>query len=174
MESGQKDTLKIISEKLNTTVLTRRISELYYSNPSSDMEPYKNYTIIEYIQLYKVNRMLELGVISEKEHDLLIEIFSIRKYLNNKLVSELIRESSSENIYIAEDKKYHSKNKTLLSNSIKTIDEILDKYHLYISPFKLERLIDYTIKGEVGNYQDIHHEEQLESVALLMRELKNK
>ncbi len=39
MELGQKDTLKVISEKLNTTVLTRRISELYYSNPSSDMEP---------------------------------------------------------------------------------------------------------------------------------------
>ena len=174
MESLPKDTLNKISERLNAMVLTRRIAEMYYNSNNIDIEPYKNYTIIEYIQLYKTNRMLELGVINEKEHNCLMELFAIRKYLNNKLVSELIRESSSENIYIYEDKRYVSKNKKILSSSIQKIDEELSKYNLNMTPLELEKLIDYSILGEKADYQNTYLTDlnELESLTNQMRELK--
>ena len=164
-----KDTLKQISEKLNTTVLTRRISEIYYNSYKSDIVPYKDYTIIEYIQLYKTNRMLELGIIQEKEYNYLIELYATRKYLNNKLVSELIRESSSDNIYIHEDERYVSKIKSTLTSSIRNIDEVLEKYHLNFTPFNLEELVDNIIKGEELNYTPL---EELESIAKKIKSLK--
>jgi len=164
-----KDTLKQISEKLNTSVLTRRISEIYYNSYKSDIIPYKDYTIMEYIQLYKANRMLELGVIQEKEYNYLIELFASRKYLNNKLVSELIRESSSDNIYIYEGERYVSKTKSTLINSIKDIDEILEKYHLNFTPLDLEELVNSVIKGEELNYTPL---EELESTTKKVKSLK--
>lgn len=164
-----KDTLKQISEKLNTTILTRRVSEIYYNNHREDIVPYNNYTIIEYLQLYKANRMLELGVISEKEYNYLIELFAIRKYLNNKLVSELIRESSSDNIYIYEGERYVSKTKLTLTSNIRNIDEILERYHLDFTPLALEELIDIVIKGEGHNFTPL---EELESVTQKVKSLK--
>lgn len=164
-----KDTLKQIGEKLNTTVLTRRISEIYYNSYKSDIAPYKDYTIMEYIQLYKTNRMLELNIISEKEYDYLIELYATRKYLNNKLVSELIRESSSDNIYIYEKERYVSKAKSILASNIRDIDEILEKYHLNFTPLNLEELVDNIIKGEELNYTPL---EELESITKKVKFLK--
>lgn len=167
--SKDNDALRLISDKLNMTVLNRSMREICYSHP--ELEAYKDYSIMEYIQLYKTSRMFELGVISEYEYESLIELFATRKYLNSKLVSELINESASHNIYIPMEERYISKNKATLAKSITQIDELLRKYNLNSSQIDLKSLIDYTIQGEAHQTTPLPSRDELEAVTIRMREL---
>ena len=172
MEAVTNDALKLISDKLNMTVLNRSMREICYSHP--ELGAYKDYSIMEYIQLYKTSRMFELGAISEREYESLIELFATRKYLNSKLVSELINESASHNIYIPMEERYVSRNKAILAKSIAQIDDLLGRYNLNSSQVDLKSLIDYTVQGETQQKTPLPNQEELETVTKRMRELTTK
>lgn len=56
-----------------------------------DISSYENYSIKEFIQLYKLGRLYVLGIISESEYDNLRELIDIRKEISIELGKEVLK-----------------------------------------------------------------------------------
>jgi hypothetical protein len=142
----------LIENNINAYVSTL-IDELQYH---TDKE-YDEYTVMEFLTLYRIQRLFELNLISKKECDSLIELFEMRQKLLEELVKEqyknlinLMREFNNEPVLEeASNDKIDS-----LREQISGIDCIFKKYHLDQS-INLLKIIDFCIKGEHYEKQDI-------------------
>ena len=129
------------------------IDELQYH---TDKE-YDEYTVMEFLTLYRIQRLFELNLISKKECDSLIELFGMKQ----KLLEELFKEQYEKLInYIREFNNEPVLEETTddkincLREQISGIDCIFKKYHLDQS-INLLKIIDFCIKGEHYEKQDI-------------------
>ena len=164
--------LDTISDKLFANITISKVSDAcYHSYHDVDIKKYQNYTISEFIQLYKINRMFELGAISEEEYNSLQILFNAKRKLDKKLGEELSKELKSEDIYSGR-KAYTSKTKSKLHQEIERIKREFDKYSLNIDDINLESIINTIIAGEKYNNWLISDVEQLKGVAQETKKLK--
>ncbi len=120
----------------------RNITRMYIS--SADEIDYSNYTIEQFIVLYKLCRMEELGVISREIADNLREILDMKRHIATIIGGEAKRE-----LY---EPSYRSVLLPKLHKTIDTIDSHLKEYHLTIDDINLVDMLDASIKDENKPY----------------------
>ena len=101
---------------------------------------YGNYTIEHFLILYKLSRMEELGVVSEKIANDLKEILDIKTK-----VGIMIGEEAKKELYI---ESYKSADLPKLHEMSGIINDHLKNYHLTIDDISLVDMIDAIIKEE--------------------------
>ena len=117
-------------------IKVRDITRNYLSKVTG--EDYNTYTIEQFLILYKLNRMEELGVISEKIASDLREILEVKKE-----VDTLTGKEAKKELY---DPSYKSADLQELHKMSETIYTHLKKYHLTIDDISFEDMIDASIK----------------------------
>ena len=116
----------------------RDISRNYISKVAGDN--YNEYTIEQFLLLYKLNRMEELGVISKTIANDLKGLLDVKKEVNTT-----IGEEARKQLY---DPSYNSDYLSELHKRSEMIDTELKKYHLTIDDISFEDIIDTIIKEE--------------------------
>ncbi len=153
MTDKEKEILELIGDNYKTSMSTSTIGYQYYhSYKDIDISFYEHFTVEEFLQLYKINRMLELGVINEKEHKNLVDLFYAKKDLGERLGEEGLKELRSEDD--SSKSKYVSKTKGVLSSSLVKIDKVFAKYRLCPDDLELETIMDSLILGEEAEYEN--------------------
>ncbi len=172
MEKNIEDILGAISDKLSTRMSVGKVNDVFYhAYHDVNTSKYGSYTIEEFLQLYKINRMFELGAISKEECDNLTILFHTKRKLERKLGDEVSKEMRPEDIY-SDRKAYTSKIKPKLLKEIERIEKEFDKYYLNIDKMELKELIDTIIESEDYDNWLISDIEQLKEVAKEVKRLK--
>ena len=105
-----------------------------YKSYYSLVNRYQNYSILDLINLCKIDRLLELRIIPEDIHRSLKELYKMRIELFEKLDNKLDIDENEMN---------------LLSLKIDKIDSELNKYNIDIYNMNFRMLLDSTIKDEL-------------------------
>lgn len=126
--------LKIYMKGMKVRSVTRN----YLSEASGNN--YGNYTIEQFIILYKLNRMEELGVINEDIASNLRELLDMKMH-----VGSIIGEEAKRALY---DPTYQTEDLSKLHKMTEKIDNHLKKYHLTMDDISLKDMIDTSIKEE--------------------------
>lgn len=126
--------LKIYTKSIKVHSITRN----YLTK--EDGSEYNDYTIENFLILYKINRMEELGVVSEKIASNLKEILDIKTK-----VGAMIGEETKKELYI---QSYKSPDLPKLHKMAEVINNHLKNYHLTIDDISLVDMIDAGIKEE--------------------------
>lgn len=116
----------------------KSVNYKYYSKITS--HEYDDCTIEQFLILYKLNRMKELGVISDAVSDKLNEILSIKNQIDN-----LIGKEASKVLY---SNSNASNSLEELNKMSETIHNQLKKYHLTTEDLSFADMIDSIIKEE--------------------------
>lgn len=109
---------------------------------------YIDYTYKDIIQAYKINRLQEVGVITEREYSNLRELFNMRIALNEKLSLQMSKDLFNLSLEDYNDGKLVSKEAHDIIAKIVKIDEEFKKYHLDLDDFELRTLVDLSIQNE--------------------------
>ena len=116
----------------------RNITRNYLSRPSE--RGYNDYTIEEFLILYKLSKMEEMGVISDKKATDIKEILDIKRQVDARTIEEAKREMYEET--------YRSRDLPELNKLSATINNYLKKYHLTIDDMNFTEMIETSIKKE--------------------------
>ncbi len=109
---------------------------------------YINCTYKDIIQAYKINRLQETGVITEREYSSLRELFNLRIELNEKLSLQMSKDLFNLSLEDYNDGRLVSKEAHDIIAEIVNIDEEFKKYHLDLDDFELRTLVDLSIQNE--------------------------
>lgn len=168
MNDIKEKILSYINIRLKSSLETNKVSEMYYkSTDCKGIDDYSDYSFEELIQLYKIDRLLELGVISEDVHHNLLELININKALIGKYTEQFFKDFEKVDLYDDYPKDWKSKKTIFLEKKLNEIAAIYDKYNLNITDFELKELIDFIIRNE--NHDD-KNDEQLD---IFIRAMKN-
>ena len=172
MEKNIEEILGAISDKLSTRMSVVKVNDVFYhAYHDVNTSKYGSYTIEEFLQLYKINRMFELGAISKEERENLTILFHAKRKLNRKLGEECLKEMRPEDIY-SNERTYTSKIKAKLHREIERIEKEFDKYSLNLDDIELKTIIDTIINGEGYKNWIATDTEQLKEVAKEVKRLK--
>lgn len=119
-------------------IKVRNITRNYLSETEGNK--YNNYTIEQFLLLYKLNRMTEMKVINESVSNKLKELLDIKMQVDN-----LIGEETRKGLYI---ESYKSSTLPELHKMEDIINKELKKYHLTIEDINFQEMIDLSIKTE--------------------------
>lgn len=126
--------LKLYTKSIKVHNITRN----YFSKGIGS--EYDDYTIEHFLLLYKLSRMEEIGVVSEKIARDLKEIIDIKTK-----VGTMIGEEAKKELYI---ESYKSSDLPKLHKMAEAINNHLKNYHLTIDDISLVDMIDLSIKEE--------------------------
>lgn len=164
MSKKHKDTItELINDELNWTFLKSSIQNeraiMGYYAPTDFPTEYDDYKFIDYLVLYKIDRLYELKKISKKEQELLKELYNIRLELMDR-DGELLYDDIDNNTHI------HDKERTVLEEQIHIINDRFLDYNIVLSdgPFsdiKVEEIIDKVIATE--DYTNKPSDKELDS-----------
>lgn len=153
----------LINSELNIGFLEKKIGDARYKYeryvPVEITNEYDNYTILDYLVLYKINRMFQLGKISESQRDLLINLFNLKMELEKKYNDCLLGGEAD-----------------LILDQILLIEEKLAKFDLIPAPtndeveFKIEDIIDRLIVA--SDCKNVPNNSELEATIKRVREKK--
>ena len=151
MKKEYTDTIiNLINDDLNWSFLKKNIcnerTEAEKHAPVSYPKYYDQYSYLDYINFYKMNRLYELNKITKKEQILLSTLYNIKLDLDKKL-GKLLLDDVRNNTFSSE------KEKELLENEISRIVKILLKYNILVtnnpySDLKIDEVIDSVISTE--------------------------
>lgn len=119
------------------TTKVRDITRNYISTPTYD---YDDYTIEQFLILYKLNRMEEIGIINETIANDLKGILDMKRH-----VGAIIEEETKKELYVL---SYKSTDLPKLHKMVKTIDNHLKKYHLTPDDISFKDMLDASVKAE--------------------------
>lgn len=147
--------LDLINSELNIGFLEKKIGDARWEYeryaPVEITSRYDNYTILDYLVLYKINRMFQLGKISESQRDLLTNLFNIKRQL---------------------EKKFYGSN--AIYDKITEIEQELAKFGLIPvdgeDEFRIEDIIDKLIMA--SDYGNVPTSSELEATIKRVREKK--
>ena len=161
MEKKEKEFIKWMLSNIDISLRsdlnsTKMGKECYRSNTDIDVSEYCNYSYEEVIQLYKINRLSEIGVITDTEYANLIDLFKMKRLLHNKLTLQFAEDSYNLSL-LDEDNKEEliSPKARLIIDEIRKIEDRFALYHLNVSDFELKSLIDLAIQSEDYSKCDI-------------------
>lgn len=123
--------LKVYSKVKKVNSITRRfLSE----------EEYGNYTIEQFLVLYKLNRMEKLGVVNQNIASTLKEMLDMKRH-----VATVIGDEAKRAMY---DPAYNATDLSKLHDIDNKINNHLKKYHLTIEDISLKDIVDTSIMIE--------------------------
>ena len=156
--------LDLINSELNTGLLGKKIGDARWeyerSVPVEITSRYDNYTILDYLVLYKINRMFKLGKISERQRDLLINLFNLKMELEKKY-NECFLGGEADLIL---DQIF------LIEKELARFDLIPFPKEEYDADFKIQNIIDKLIKAY--DYEKVPNNSELEATIKRVREKK--
>jgi len=126
--------LKIHMKVIKVRDITRR-----FFSDTTDHE-YDELTIEQFLVLYKLNRMEELGIIKKDVASYLKELLDMKMHIGT-----IIGEEAKRKLY---DPSYNSNDLEKLHKMSETIDKHLKKYHLTIEDINLNEMLESSIKKE--------------------------
>ena len=156
MDSKMEQILELIIISLNSEAKNKKIGDLInnlrlnHNVECSDL--YNDYTINEFIVLFQINYLNNIGIIDKETEDFLRKIIFLKKELNKRIEC-----MAYNNMFI--EKKHNYQEIQYLRSKIDKIDEILSKYHLLINDDDYERLFITSI--EKDDYQNIANKEEI-------------
>lgn len=121
-------------------IKVRNITRHYFSN----MDDYSNFTIEQFLLLYKLSRMEELGTVNGEIANSLREILDMKMHIGS-----IIGEEAKKELY---DPSYKNDDLQRMRQSLKTINSHLKKYHLTIDDIKFADVFDVYIKSENNEF----------------------
>ena len=165
--------LDLIELELNWMFLGRNIGEERYNierNTNAPVEytrEYDEYTFLEYLVFYKMNRLFELGKISEKQRNLLGELYCESFRIMSES-SKLLQDDWDNETHL------HKKEISLLNDRVEEIYAILAKFNLLPSSdlfpeVNLKDIIDKIINTE--DYSKTISDSKLDNV---LKKIKTK
>ena len=144
--SGMRDTDKmfdLINDIINNDFLSRNIGHERYTLERNTNEQldysrlYDKYSFLEYLTLYKINRLQELGKISDAQRDLLIQL-----YMDGLNIEKNMVNLKGENLQMAFDE-------------LNLINDELNKYNLSLdSKIDIKKIIDLSFEKESNIYYE--------------------
>jgi len=141
--------LQLLNDYLKAEMEVKNIGDIRYRTPI-DIYEYDKYKLEEFLIIYKIKRLAELGIISEKMATLLRELYDSKIEIEKQIGEEqLFVSNEEENEY----KIFLQK----LEEKVQLIDITLNKYNLNPDKFDLINIIDMIIKNQ--KYDKITDEE---------------
>ena len=145
-KSSMKDIFSELSFNLKSYFMIKRVGDITsfveHSAPVKCTKKFDNYTVEDFLIIYKINRLLELGIISDKKAKLLNDLYNmklrIREYIADEFYKNLDNFGTIKN-NLKIDK---------LNEQLNEINKILIEYHLTLEDFELKNTFDNLIKSE--------------------------
>ena len=164
--SSKKDIFKEVSLHLKNYCMITDIGEItwlieHYA-PVECSKKFDEYTIEEFLIMYKIGRLFDLGVVSKKEAVKLKELYDLKLLIDSKIGDEHRKEIDNFNIYEPNKTRLSNPRLEELKKKSEQIDNLLVKYHLTPEDFELENIFDNLIKSE--NYNNSHRTEEIENI----------
>ena len=164
MDSKMEQILELIIISLKKTSTSKKIGDIIFEQKDLHNYPctneYDNYTIEQFLVLFRISYLKYLNIIDEETSKLLEGLYLLRMDLNRRM-----GDIAYKNLY---DKNERDQEKIdSLYNGVQKIDEVLNKFHL-LAPCEDSELLFFTTI-ENGNYENIASNEEIKE---LMKELK--
>ena len=164
MDNKMEEILGIILTSLKSKIEVTRISEVLWdcmhSYSVECTHEYNDYTVEEFLVLYKIKYLKSLGIIDNETTESLEDLFSLKQTLENKL-GELTRHELYEKGMVDEK----AVDNVLLG--LEKIEEVLNKYGIVFEEDDYLRM--FLAPVHEINYQDIPKCEEIKS---LIKEIK--
>ena len=126
--------------------------ELDNFKSEKDIERFKDYTLSDFLTLYKIKLLAENKTISKEQAINLIKLFKEKVKVERVINSEVEKEMANPN--------YKSKQRVLLGFVKDKIDEEIKKTNIVVSDLDLKNILIETIKNE--DYSQIPSAKELE------------
>ena len=156
--------LELIISSLQGKSRVTKIGDIVWEQRNSHnvecTNEYNNYTIEQFLVLFKIKYLNNLAIIDDETKDSLEKLYKMRIELNRRM-----GELAYKDLY-GETKSNHETIESLYKNLDK-IDRVLDKYHLLTRDDDLERM--FFISLENNDYQDANNSEEIKE---LFKEMK--
>lgn len=153
-----KELLDLISNEIKIKVLNKQIDEIRYRYVNCKNKNYDCFNVMEFLALYKIDKLEKLKKISSKTADNLRELLTLRQ-----MTKELIAKEMVKTLNYQEDKKLLDR----LCQYVLVVDEEFQKYHLFSIIDDLDFVMDCLIKNE--NYDIANNDIQKE----IIKDLRN-
>ena len=164
MDSKMQQILELITSSLMVSARSKKIGDVIWEHMRSHnvecTNEYNNYTVEQFLVLFKIKYLRYLDVINEETYKSLEKLYLMRIELNRRMGEIAYKDLFDEK------KKNQNKIQALYTKVLK-IDEILNRYHLLINDNDYEMLFFTSI--EKDNYDNIATNEEINN---LMREIK--
>lgn len=154
---NKKEILSLISNEIRSNFLIKKITDIKYNSITKyQNDQYDFLYIIEFLALYKIEKLEKLNLITKEVADNLRELLNLKIKLQNALGEKMIRNiKNNENEEVLNN----------ITNKIIIIDAELNKYHILPLIEDLDLLMEIIIKNE--NYDIKDNGEQKELIKTL-------